>query len=62
VPGNGDVHVQQWEQECTIRDDSQDFLCQATIWGTAVTPVHATQAIGHNGILPILRLSTKDQL
>ena len=53
--------LRQWEQECPGSAGGRDYLCQFTIWGTAVTPVHATRPSPGNGVLPILRLSSKDQ-
>ena len=52
-----DMSLHQWEQECSGTAGGQDYLCQSTIWGTAVTPVRVTQPSPGNGVLPILRLS-----
>src|SRR4051794_2676682 len=32
-----DMDLRQWEQECAGTADGRDYLCQSTIWGTAVT-------------------------
>jgi hypothetical protein len=56
-----DMRLRQWEQECPSFENARDYLCQSTIWGTAITPVRSTSPTPGNDILPILRLdSTKD--
>jgi len=54
-----DMSLRQWEQECPGSSGGRDYLCQFTIWGTAVTPVRSTRPSPGNGVLPILRLSQK---
>lgn len=55
-----DMTLRQWEQECPGNERARDYLCQSTIWGTAVAPVRAaTTSTVANGVLPILRLSTE---